>query len=148
MRNYFEFFSLSKKEKILFFQAFYYLILFRIILVQKPPKDLFRDAARVVNCHLETQSLDHKLPTTIARIVNQVSRYIPLTTCLSKAYTCMWLFAKNKYKSELHFGIYFNDQRELKAHAWLTFKGKIVIGDLPDLSKYQEIPLRYQERKG
>jgi hypothetical protein len=135
--------KLPLREKILFFQAIYFLLLFRCKLLYTPPKSLFRQVANAESA-LKTQQSLRVPPNRITRIVIQASRIIPYSTCLSKALAASVLFAKNCYAADLHIGVFLNEERQLKAHAWLSHQGKIVLGDLPGLGLYQELPLKSQ----
>jgi hypothetical protein len=146
MSSLLSFINLPIKEKELFFQAIYFLIVFRIKLARTPPKNLFAEIAAEPSFDGREICLSgYVLPSRIVRIINQASRFVPYTTCLSKALVGSVLFSKNCCKSGLHIGVFVNEKRKLEAHAWLSYDGRIVIGDLPDLSKYQELPLMLQE---
>ena len=72
--------------------------------------------------------------------IDVVSRYILFTTCLNKALTAQVLLKRYGYLSNLHIGVVKNDKGKLNAHAWVESNGKIIIGDLKDLSRYTALP--------
>jgi hypothetical protein len=76
----------------------------------------------------------------IVRVIEVASRYIPCTTCLYKALTAQALLKMHGYQSSLHIGVVKNDKGKLNAHAWVESNGKIIIGDLKDLSRYTALP--------
>jgi hypothetical protein len=147
MSNPLKFIKLPRNEKKVFFQAIYYLIVFRIKLTRIPPKTLFAEVAKATRNTSKVQQPRCETPERIARMVHQASRFVPNTTCLSKALAGFVIFTKNYYKSDLHIGVFVDDKRTLEAHAWLSYDGRVIIGDLPDLSKYQELPLMLQENE-
>lgn len=58
--------------------------------------------------------------------------------CLRRCLTQKQLLQKRKFNSKLHLGVKFEGS-QLKAHAWLTFQGK-VINDTDDIVKsYSEL---------
>ncbi len=144
MSNLLKFINLPPREKTLFFQAVYYLLVFRIRLALTPPKILFAEVAKTSGAVVAHQPCCVP-PVRIARIINQVSRFVPYSTCLSKALAGSVLFARNDCAADLHIGVLINDNRQLEAHAWLSYDGKIVIGNMPDLGLYQELPLKSKE---
>lgn len=76
----------------------------------------------------------------IAWAVETGGRYVPRTTCLSKALTAQALFIRNGYQSNLHIGVLRNKVGKLEAHAWVTIHGQVVIGGGGrDLSKYASL---------
>ncbi len=143
MNNLLKFIKLPLREKVLFFQAAYYLLIFRNKLVQSPPKILFTKVAKAATVAKTQQSPCPPLGR-IAGIINQASRIVPYSTCLSKALAASVLFVQNFYAVDLHIDVLINEKRQLEAHAWLSHNGKIVLGNLPNLGLYQELPLKSQ----
>ncbi|MCP3892833.1 MAG: hypothetical protein GY702_28750, partial [Desulfobulbaceae bacterium] len=50
-------------------------------------------------------------------------------------------YAENGYLTEFHMGVWKKDDEGLEAHAWLTLGGNVVVGALPNLEEYEELPL-------
>ena len=146
MSNLLKFINLPPSEKALLFQAVYYLLVFRIKLVHIPPKILFEEIAKTSGAPVAHQSCCVP-PTRIPGIILQASRFVPYSTCLSKALAGSVLFARNHCTADLHIGVLINDKRQLEAHAWLSYDGKVVIGNLPDLGLFKELPLKSKEDK-
>ncbi len=141
MNYLYKFFKMPSSEKALFIQAVYYLLVFRIKLVHTPPKILFAKVAKASSLVMKRPPPPVISAGRIAGIIDQASRFLPYTTCLSKALAASVLFAQNSYMADLHIGVLINKRRQLQAHAWLSHDGNIVLGNLPDLALYQELPL-------
>lgn len=71
--------------------------------------------------------------------VNVVSRRSPGVKCLARALTTQILLIWQGQPSELCIGV-AQDNGQFAAHAWVEHRGKIVIGKLPDLNRYQRLP--------
>jgi len=76
----------------------------------------------------------------IAWAVVVTSRYIPFTKCLAQALVTQVLFAHYGYTSQLRIGVAKDGPERLKAHAWVESQGMIVVGNLPDLSRFETLP--------
>ena len=64
---------------------------------------------------------------------NKVAR----TTCLPQALTVHTLLARRGLASELKIGVSRSSGSPLEAHAWVESGGKVLIGALPDLARFQ-----------
>ena len=141
LKQFTQFSCLPFAEKFLWFQVIYYLAIFRIKLIVISPKNVF---AEVIGHSASQHPIQTSFITSdrIAIIINKVSELLPISTCLSKALASYVLFKKYRYLAELHIGVLKNDRQRLEAHAWLSYGGKIIIGNLPDLSRFRELPLK------
>jgi hypothetical protein len=77
----------------------------------------------------------------IAQLINAASRYVPYSTCFSKALAGKIIFSENGYFPTLHIGVVKGGGTAFAAHAWLTIADIIVLCNLPDISRYEEMPL-------
>ncbi len=88
-------------------------------------------------------------PTTslksISRSVAIASRYVPFSTCLSRALTGKVLCHEKGYVTTVHVGVTKNDVDGFEAHAWLTFQGIMILGDIPGIDRFKEMPLFSKE---
>ncbi|MBD2596836.1 lasso peptide biosynthesis B2 protein [Nostoc spongiaeforme FACHB-130] len=88
------------------------------------------------NFQLEPISL-HK----IVWAINVSTRYTPGgAKCLARALTCQVLMTRYGYKPELRIGVVKSEAGNLEAHAWIETQGYVVIGYLPDLSRFTPLP--------
>lgn len=60
--------------------------------------------------------------------------------CLTQALVAQMLLGQHGMVTDLHIGVAKNHLDELQAHAWLEYDGKVIIGDLRDLSRYKSLP--------
>ena len=82
----------------------------------------------------------------IAWAVVVTSRYIPFTKCLAQALVTQILFARYGYTAHLRIGVAKDGPERLKAHAWVESQGKIVIGDLKNLSQFSPLVCLRREK--
>jgi hypothetical protein len=77
------------------------------------------------------------------RIVWAVSvarRVVPRATCLPQALVGESLLARGGYPADLRIGVKKTGAGRLVGHAWVESEGRIVIGDLRELSAYTRLP--------
>jgi len=72
--------------------------------------------------------------------VKVASQYVPAATCLTQAFATQTLLTRNGHPADLRIGVLKTQEGQLEAHAWVESNGKIVIGNLPDLARYNELP--------
>lgn len=79
-------------------------------------------------------------PEEIAWAINVLSPYLPASvTCLRRAIVAHAMLHRHGYPAELRIGVMKSDAT-LAAHAWVEYEGRIVIGNLDDLSQYMPLP--------
>jgi hypothetical protein len=81
--------------------------------------------------------------TTIDRVawaVEVMSRYVPMTTCLSQALATQVLLGRLGHTTSLCVGVARNAAGQFEAHAWVQCEGRIVMGGWDDLSRYTPLP--------
>lgn len=70
--------------------------------------------------------------TTINNLIWSVkvaSHYVPGATCLTNALTGYSLFSQYGYPSLVKIGVDKSTEGEFEAHAWLEYRGRVVIGE-------------------
>ncbi|MDJ0649131.1 MAG: lasso peptide biosynthesis B2 protein [Xenococcaceae cyanobacterium MO_188.B19] len=74
--------------------------------------------------------------------VNVSSKYMPgKVKCLARALTTELLMNLRGYEPELRIGVAKGETGKLQAHAWVESQGKVLIGQLEDLARFQVLPL-------
>ena len=68
------------------------------------------------------------------------AKFVPFSTCLSNALAGQILFATCHHPTTLHIGVRNTPDAGFEAHAWLTLNSTILLGHLPDLDSYKELP--------
>lgn len=71
--------------------------------------------------------------------INSASRLLG-TTCLPRALAAQSLLSRRGVQSELRIGVARRPGAALEAHAWIEREGTIVIGRLPDLARFTQMP--------
>ncbi|NEO91093.1 MAG: lasso peptide biosynthesis B2 protein [Moorea sp. SIO3G5] len=73
--------------------------------------------------------------------VNRTSRYMPgKVKCLARALTTYTLMVQYGYVPQLRIGVAKGESGQLEAHAWVENQGLVVIGQLPDLTRFKTLP--------
>lgn len=132
-----KFAKLPATEKRFFLRAVILLGYYRVALLIVPLHRLLRGARCIpVSAPLAGGISANRL----TQLINAAARLIPGSTCLSNALAARRLFAGQGYATRIHFGVTKNVDDTFQAHAWLTLADAIVIGMLPDIAKYRELP--------
>ena len=102
----------------------------------------FRILLKVVN---KFSTIKFPFPYTSLRkiiwAVNVATRYSPGgAKCLARALTTQILMNRSSYSPELCIGVARSESGEFEAHAWIKYQGYVVIGHLPDLPRYIQLP--------
>lgn len=62
--------------------------------------------------------------------------------CLVRALTLQTLLARYGVVTEVQFGFARAKSGTVEGHAWLTHRGRVLIGDLTDLERFESTPAR------
>lgn len=80
-------------------------------------------------------------PAAIAQAVDRARRGMPgVYKCLPVAYTGHLLLHRNGHPSHVQVGVSRDESGKVEAHAWVECEGRVLIGDLPDLSRFVAFP--------
>lgn len=84
---------------------------------------------------------------TVARMthaVTKIARFIPDASCLTQTIACQAMLSWKDIPSTITVGVKKGDTGDLKAHAWLSWHGQVVLegneGTLLDFSKILDLP--------
>ncbi len=132
-------FHLPYPEKLIFFQAVKLLTTWRIRLNSQDFKAVVQ-LNGIESKRLFASRTANIPPETFSAFLNAAGKVIPFTTCLSKALAGQILFSLYGHKTMLHIGVEKKSAGNLKAHAWLTLNGKLLIGYVDDIDNYWELP--------
>lgn len=85
----------------------------------------------------------HANPALLRRVgwaVAKSARVVPYATCLTKALAVEFLLACHHQQAEVHIGVTKGEDGQLRAHAWVTSCGRLVIGGpLVALERYTRL---------
>ena len=112
--------SLPLSEKLLFFEAIFFLFLARLMLLVLPFRICISTIKRVKN----DNDPDIALTSSIKDGIERAGRLaFWKNVCLGQSFAARWMLQKRGINSELMIGVRHDDQKKLKAHAWLTVSG-------------------------
>jgi hypothetical protein len=75
----------------------------------------------------------------MAWAVRTASRRIPRASCLTQALSLQILLSDVGCPTELRIGMAKSSAGIFEAHAWLEMEGRVLIGRVPDLARYQAV---------
>jgi hypothetical protein len=136
-----KFLQLSSSDRRLFLSALFLLAAIRIGLALLPFKSLTKvlgNLSRVVRGSVPPPH--SSLPDRIAWAVGKAGNYIPKARCLCRALAGQVLLSWHGIPSDLRIGVAKKNGSELEVHAWVETEGRVLIGDLEDLSQYVQLP--------
>jgi len=131
-----KFLRLKRTEKSLVLRSFLLVLFIRLLLWLVPARLLQRLFTSNPTETGENSGNDWSEITKIVRSVRSVSRFVPRATCLTQALAASLLIRRSGQRSELKIGVAKNEQSQLIAHAWLETVGRIILGELPDQSRF------------
>lgn len=80
-------------------------------------------------------------PDRVVWAVTTADRYLPgERKCLVRSLACESLVRMYGYQPTHRLGVDKDAEDGAKAHSWLEHEGEILIGDLPDLDRYEPLP--------
>lgn len=117
-------------QKLLFLEAIYYAIFFRIISKCTPfkywQKILGKTRKEIIANFDETQ---RPVVQMVFRAMRRSSVYLPIKeNCLVDAFVVKKMLSKRNIRCTLYLGITKKDGSALKAHAWLKCGNEIITG--------------------
>jgi len=68
--------------------------------------------------------------------VQAAARRIPAASCLTQALALQHLLARAGHPAELHIGVAKDAARGFQSHAWVEYRGQILLGDNGELEHY------------
>lgn len=138
--------QMSGGDRLHLFSVFLLLLLIRIGLWLWPFRMVLKLVERLGK-PLRGSRSDRPLPfapkpiSHIVWMVNVSSRYTPGgAKCLARALTTQVLLNRQGYLPDLRIGVTKAAAGNLEAHAWVEYQGRVVMGQLNDLSRYLPLP--------
>lgn len=144
MKRINKFFSLTSEEQCFFIRAVFLNIYYRISLRRRNIQSVIVEVEKKAKGISPVFSSNLSL-NKLSKLITSAAKYVPYSTCLSKALTGKILFAQYGYSSKLHIGVLINSSTGFGAHAWLTFEDEVILCYIPNMNLYQEMPLNELE---
>jgi transglutaminase superfamily protein len=129
---------LPASDRSLLVEAVLWLAATRLGLWLLPLQQVRRLLARALSARRPRQSRP-----SVERIVWAVSaaqRVVPRATCLPQALAAEALLLRTGYAADLRIGVVMTAPGRLVGHAWVEQDGRVVLGDMRDLSSYAPLP--------
>jgi len=112
-------------DRALLVEAALWLALARLIVVLVP----FRHIAPWLRRHPDAAPAHPALPLQVGRAVATAARHVPWrAVCLPQAIAAKAMLACRGQGAALHLGARIDDRGDIRAHAWLSCQGQIVVG--------------------
>lgn len=127
MRRLSKFRRLSPSERHLLLEAAVLIAAIRVGLALMPLTILQRLLVCVAS-RLRCVSADAMPPQRIAWAVAVAGRFLPGSTCLTRALAAQALLVRRDRQAILRIGVATGRHRALAAHAWLESDGEILVG--------------------
>ena len=114
------FISLPLREKLLFFEALLFLFLAKIMLLVLP----FRICMRTIKTVKYDNNPDTVVIKSLKDAIERAGRFaFWKNVCLGQSFAGRWMLQRRGIASLFMIGVRHDDQKKLKAHAWLTAGG-------------------------
>jgi len=129
IKNVILFLKLKNKDKKVFLEALFYSAKSRFMVKFVP----FRKIAPILGKEQEDISVNEDNYTAeikrISKAVKTVSRNTPWESkCLVQALTAKYMLKKRGIKSTVYFGVAKDEEKDIKAHAWIKSNDIILTG--------------------
>ncbi|MBI4500160.1 MAG: lasso peptide biosynthesis B2 protein [Gemmatimonadetes bacterium] len=130
--------ALSLGDTLLLAESAAFIMLVRIGLRFLPHRSLQRLNHDHVVSAPPVYARDRGAPGRIAWALGALAPRLPgKNTCLIQALAAHAMLRRRGYPSELRIGVSGKDPAgAIKAHAWVECEGRVVVGDLEDLTAY------------
>lgn len=78
-------------------------------------------------------------PGRLAWAVQAAARRVPGATCLTQSLALHHLLARAGHAAEIRIGVARSEGAGLDSHAWVVCHGRVLVGGIGDLDRYQPI---------
>ncbi len=81
-------------------------------------------------------------PAQLGRVgwaVHAAARRIPGASCLTQACALYYLMTRAGYEPHIRIGVARNAGGGFESHAWLEYRGRVMLGDIGDLDRFAPI---------
>lgn len=123
-------------ERRLLARALFLVVAFRVALRVMDWPRIRALAARSVDRSAVLAKLP---PVRLAWAVQAAARRVPGATCLTQSLALHHLLAKAGHAAEIRIGVARSERGGLDSHAWVVCHGRVLVGDIGDLERYQPI---------
>ncbi|WP_414565656.1 MULTISPECIES: lasso peptide biosynthesis B2 protein [unclassified Anabaena] len=140
MKRLRKFLCLSAGDRNFLIVTFFLLAAIRLGLVLIQFNQLLKLLTKISHSREPLPSTNQVSVGKIVWTVDKVTPYVPGTKCLARALTTQVLMRRYGHSGELRLGVAKAETGKLEAHAWIEYQGLVIIGNIPDLSRYIPLP--------
>ncbi len=127
------------RHKLLALEAAVNLLAIKAALTLVPSKQWLAGPIRAPGSR--RASLPEQRVAEVVWAVDQVSRRFPgLFACLPRAAAVQRMLSVRGEAARLVVGVARDEGDAFEAHAWVEHRGQVIIGRIPDLDRYQQLP--------
>lgn len=145
MKRLRKFLLLTKRDRSLIVSALFLVGAIRLGLWLLPFQTLHRLLQKTTQTNTELQEVNQATVDRVAWAVVVASRYVPGARCLAQALATQVLLHRRGCPTNLRIGVARGKEGQLRAHAWVESQGRIVIGNLENMSIYTPLPVQEGE---
>ena len=123
-----KFVRLPSAERWLLTEAALVLGMIRLGLWLLPLQRLRRVMTHAVGLTRARTWPDGSFPGRAGHAVDMAGTCVPQASCLPRALAVQFLLQRRGYSVDLRIGLAWGAQRQLKAHAWVEHRGRVIFG--------------------
>ena len=121
------------------------LIVMQMVLYTRSYQDAVRLATYLGKIRFSrTNQNPQRYAGRVSKIVSGSAKFVPYTTCLPQALVAKILLDQAHIANQLQAGFIYNENNELKGHAWLLHGNQVVIGgdvnNFVPMSIFENVP--------
>jgi Transglutaminase-like superfamily len=136
MKLFRQFAALTPRERSLLLRAVILVAVVRLALWTTP----FRAVRKLLAKRPAVSAKLAAVPVKrLSWAVQAAARRIPAASCLTQALALQHLLARAGHLAELHIGVAKDAARGFQSHAWVEYRGQILLGDNGELEHYSPI---------
>jgi hypothetical protein len=140
MKRLHKFLRLTSSERLLLINSMVLLGGIRVGLWLLPFQTLRHILANVSSLSSELRETNEVSVNDIVLAITTIDRFMRGTKCLCRALATQILLSRYGYAGSIRIGVAKSKHGKLEAHAWVESQGRIIIGDLRELSRYVSMP--------
>ena len=142
-KKWYELPKLNRGGKRLWLQAYILMSLIRLGLYLLPFQRLQSLILKAERLKFVSTMVPDATVRAIALSVERSARYsVGNPMCLAKALTTAVLMSIYGFPYQINIGVAKDESNNLEAHAWVESEGRVIVGYLPDLSRYVPMSAR------
>ena len=136
MKRVRQFIELTPQERSLLLRAVILVATVRVSLWTMPFRAVRKLLAKSPATSVKLAAIPVK---RLSWAVQAAARRIPAASCLTQAFALQHLLARAGHIAELHIGVAKDAARGFQSHAWVEYRGQILLGDNGELEHYSPI---------